>query len=104
MRKKTLTRIGAYEDEDKDKDNDKDKNTGRDRQRKIQIAQTYWDDPNKEECVEDEDDQHWSLHLPGLNRLLLHEEAVDAFMAVRVILVEEKMKTLKVLDKITTCW
>ena len=42
----------------------------------IQIHQTYRDDPDEKEGVEDEDDEHGSLHLPRVDGLLLHEEAV----------------------------
>ena len=34
----------------------------------------YRDHPDEEEGVEYENDQHGSLHLPGVNRLLLQKE------------------------------
>ena len=52
------------------------------------IIPTYRDDPDEEEGVEDEDDEHGSLHLPGVDCLLLHEEAVVPILShLKVILI-----------------
>ena len=49
------------------------------------IIPTYRDDPDEEEGVEDEDDEHGSLHLPGVDCLLLHEEAVVPILKVILV-------------------
>ena len=57
------------------------------------IIPTYRDDPDEEEGVEDEDDEHGSLHLPGVDCLLLHEEAVVPILShLKVILVNLDFK------------
>ena len=48
---------------------------------------THRDDPDEEEGVEDEDEEHGGLHLPCVDRLLLHEQTVVVILAIMVILV-----------------
>ena len=40
------------------------------------VTKSYPHNPNQEECVEEEDDDHWELHNPTVKGLLLHDKTL----------------------------
>ena len=42
----------------------------------FRVTKSYPHNPNKEECVEEEDDDHGELHDPAVKGLLLHDKTL----------------------------